>query len=381
MEGALPSVVGGLTGVPLVAVPTSVGYGASFGGIAALLGMLNSCAPGVTVVNIDNGYGAGVFAARVARTPPRSSRTTHDHPMDRSDGAGRGDRLGRRHCGSQRRHAAGRPGRRRRARRGARGRRRRGRARAGDAAAPEPSCAAGWPRPAATSTSPTASPTGPGSDVAAAARGRPARRPGANPRPGHVRPAAPRPRRRCTGPPPRRSTSTRSAPSTRSPTWSGCVPVSSTSASTGSWSRRSGSAPAGSPGAHGDLPVPPPAVVELAARGAVVRRSRRGARRWSCARRPGRRCWSPTPRRSGRQPSMTVRQGRGRRRWSRPGRAREHAPAAGRLARRRGRRGRAARRADADRDQRRRPGPAAVARRHRRPARRRRAATPGSARS
>ena len=67
MEGALPSVVGGLTGVPLVAVPTSVGYGASFGGIAALLGMLNSCAPGVVVVNIDNGFGAGVFAARVAR--------------------------------------------------------------------------------------------------------------------------------------------------------------------------------------------------------------------------------------------------------------------------------------------------------------------------
>jgi NCAIR mutase (PurE)-related protein len=67
MEGALPSVVGGLTGVPLVAVPTSVGYGASLGGVAALLGMLNSCAPGVTVVNIDNGFGAGVFAARVAR--------------------------------------------------------------------------------------------------------------------------------------------------------------------------------------------------------------------------------------------------------------------------------------------------------------------------
>jgi NCAIR mutase (PurE)-related protein len=67
MEGALPSVVGGLSGVPLVAVPTSVGYGASFGGLAALLAMLNSCAPGVTVVNIDNGYGAGVFAARVAR--------------------------------------------------------------------------------------------------------------------------------------------------------------------------------------------------------------------------------------------------------------------------------------------------------------------------
>ena len=67
MEGALPSVVGGLVGVPLVAVPTSVGYGASFGGIAALLAMLNSCAPGVTVVNIDNGFGAGMFAARVAR--------------------------------------------------------------------------------------------------------------------------------------------------------------------------------------------------------------------------------------------------------------------------------------------------------------------------
>ena len=71
MEGALPSVVGGLTGVPLVAVPTSVGYGASFGGLAALLAMLNSCAPGVSVVNIDNGYGAGVFAARVARVAGR----------------------------------------------------------------------------------------------------------------------------------------------------------------------------------------------------------------------------------------------------------------------------------------------------------------------
>jgi NCAIR mutase (PurE)-related protein len=67
MEGALASVVGGLTGVPVVAVPTSVGYGASFEGLAALLAMLNSCAPGVTVVNIDNGFGAAVFAARVAR--------------------------------------------------------------------------------------------------------------------------------------------------------------------------------------------------------------------------------------------------------------------------------------------------------------------------
>jgi pyridinium-3,5-biscarboxylic acid mononucleotide synthase len=67
MEGALPSVVGGLTGVPLVAVPTSVGYGTSYGGVTALLAMLNSCAPGVVVCNIDNGFGAGVFAARVAR--------------------------------------------------------------------------------------------------------------------------------------------------------------------------------------------------------------------------------------------------------------------------------------------------------------------------
>ena len=71
MDGALPSAVGGLTGVPLVAVPTSVGYGASFGGVAALLTMLNSCAPGVVVVNIDNGFGAGLFAARVARRSGR----------------------------------------------------------------------------------------------------------------------------------------------------------------------------------------------------------------------------------------------------------------------------------------------------------------------
>ena len=62
MEGALPSVVGGLVSVPVIAVPTSVGYGASFGGVAALLAMLNSCASGITVVNIDNGFGAG-FAA------------------------------------------------------------------------------------------------------------------------------------------------------------------------------------------------------------------------------------------------------------------------------------------------------------------------------
>jgi NCAIR mutase (PurE)-related protein len=71
MDGALPSAVGGLVGVPLVAVPTSVGYGASFGGLAALLTMLNSCAPGVVVSNIDNGFGAGLFAARVARRAHR----------------------------------------------------------------------------------------------------------------------------------------------------------------------------------------------------------------------------------------------------------------------------------------------------------------------
>jgi NCAIR mutase (PurE)-related protein len=67
MEGALPSVVGGMVSVPVVAVPTSVGYGASFGGIAALLGMLNSCASNVTVVNIDNGFGAGFVASLINR--------------------------------------------------------------------------------------------------------------------------------------------------------------------------------------------------------------------------------------------------------------------------------------------------------------------------
>jgi pyridinium-3,5-biscarboxylic acid mononucleotide synthase len=67
MEGALPSVVGGLSRGPVIAVPTSVGYGAAFGGIAALLGMLNSCAAGVTVVNIDNGFGAACAATRILR--------------------------------------------------------------------------------------------------------------------------------------------------------------------------------------------------------------------------------------------------------------------------------------------------------------------------
>ncbi len=70
MEGALPSVVGGLVGVPVIAVPTSVGYGASFNGIAALLGMLNSCAGGITVVNIDNGFGAAFAATRINRRNP-----------------------------------------------------------------------------------------------------------------------------------------------------------------------------------------------------------------------------------------------------------------------------------------------------------------------
>ena len=65
MEGALPSVIGGLVSAPIIAVPTSIGYGASFGGIAALLSMLNSCAPGISVVNIDNGFGAGYIAANI----------------------------------------------------------------------------------------------------------------------------------------------------------------------------------------------------------------------------------------------------------------------------------------------------------------------------
>ena len=65
MDGALPSVLGGLVDRPVIAVPTSVGYGASFGGVAALLAMLNSCAPGVSVVNIDNGYGAAAQANQI----------------------------------------------------------------------------------------------------------------------------------------------------------------------------------------------------------------------------------------------------------------------------------------------------------------------------
>jgi pyridinium-3,5-biscarboxylic acid mononucleotide synthase len=76
MDGALPSVVGGLVGVPVIAVPTSVGYGASFGGIAALLTALNSCAAGVTVVNIDNGFGAAMAAARILAAVTATRRQT-----------------------------------------------------------------------------------------------------------------------------------------------------------------------------------------------------------------------------------------------------------------------------------------------------------------
>jgi len=68
MEGALPSVLGGLVNVPIIAVPTSVGYGASFQGLAALLAMLNTCANGISVVNIDNGFGAGYNAALIAKS-------------------------------------------------------------------------------------------------------------------------------------------------------------------------------------------------------------------------------------------------------------------------------------------------------------------------
>jgi pyridinium-3,5-biscarboxylic acid mononucleotide synthase len=71
MEGALPSVVGGLVAVPVIAVPTSVGYGAAFEGVTALLSMLNSCSPNITVVNIDNGFGAGYIATLIARGPKR----------------------------------------------------------------------------------------------------------------------------------------------------------------------------------------------------------------------------------------------------------------------------------------------------------------------
>lgn len=77
MEGALPSVVAGLADCPIIAVPTSVGYGASFGGIAPLLTMLNSCAPGVGVVNIDNGFGAAILAGQILRTAYKLNLAKH----------------------------------------------------------------------------------------------------------------------------------------------------------------------------------------------------------------------------------------------------------------------------------------------------------------
>lgn len=77
MEGALPSVVAGLANCPVIAVPTSIGYGASFGGVSALLTMLNSCAAGIGVMNIDNGFGAAVLAGQIIRTAARLSPSTH----------------------------------------------------------------------------------------------------------------------------------------------------------------------------------------------------------------------------------------------------------------------------------------------------------------
>jgi NCAIR mutase (PurE)-related protein len=84
MEGALPSVVGGLVRVPVIAVPTSVGYGAAFGGVAALLGMLNSCSPNVTVVNIDNGFGAAYVATMIARASAAPGKTDSGPEYDRA---------------------------------------------------------------------------------------------------------------------------------------------------------------------------------------------------------------------------------------------------------------------------------------------------------
>ncbi len=89
MEGALASVVAGLVSVPVIAVPTSVGYGASFGGLAPLLTMLNSCAPGVAVVNIDNGYGAGHLASLINRKYAPTNQTEEHQPVmiDSKEGA------------------------------------------------------------------------------------------------------------------------------------------------------------------------------------------------------------------------------------------------------------------------------------------------------
>ena len=91
MDGALPTLVAGLVRAPVIAVPTSVGYGASFGGLAALLTMLNSCSPGVAVVNIDNGYGAAVMAHRICAPRPSHHRTSKTGSPTRSP---RGTRRG-----------------------------------------------------------------------------------------------------------------------------------------------------------------------------------------------------------------------------------------------------------------------------------------------
>jgi NCAIR mutase (PurE)-related protein len=81
MEGALPSVVAGLSDCPIVAVPTSIGYGASFNGLSALLTMLNSCATGIGVVNIDNGFGAAMLAGQILRTAERLQERGKDGPL------------------------------------------------------------------------------------------------------------------------------------------------------------------------------------------------------------------------------------------------------------------------------------------------------------
>lgn len=90
MEGALPSVVGGLVDAPVIAVPTSSGYGASFGGISALLAMLNTCAAGVSVVNIDNGFGAGYQAALINRLAESGERSANRRSPDRASAASDG---------------------------------------------------------------------------------------------------------------------------------------------------------------------------------------------------------------------------------------------------------------------------------------------------
>jgi NCAIR mutase (PurE)-related protein len=94
MDGALPTVLAGLVPSPVVAVPTSVGYGASFSGLAPLLTMLNGCAPGVGVVNIDNGYGAAVLASRIARLAVPAAAPPAAPAADRppADAASRADR-------------------------------------------------------------------------------------------------------------------------------------------------------------------------------------------------------------------------------------------------------------------------------------------------